>query len=193
MLGELSDSDHVALTVMHEDKFPVARDRVEYHLVTYAADIGQLSKVNLDLDVLFLIVSHELEFNHDIIWPFLRQSRFEGLTLLLLRGKQQLFGYKVNFDLLKEGEGLAGLINSAELELRTVFDEIDLEALLHLPDGDLVCELLHEHPHHIITLSVDDQGGKVVKRGRLQVDDDKAPTVRRASCRHVVGRRYTQA
>ena len=90
-------------------------------------------------------------------------------------------------------EGLESVIDSAKLNLRALLDKRGLEALLHLPDWDLVLKLLHEELHDVVALGMDNHSGQVIDWSLLQVADDKVATVLRSRDRHSVGRRNAQA
>jgi len=178
---------------LHHHNLPAASSGVENHLIDDATRSSQLSHVDLELDVLLLVVSHELELDLEVLRALLRKGGLVGLSSLLVRRPGLLGADASNLDLLEKGEGLASVVNTAELNLGSILDEADLKALLHLPDRDLIGELLHETPHDVVALSVDDQSGKVVERCLLQVANNEATSVLSTSSRHAVGGRYTKA
>ena len=72
-LSEFSNANDIALLILHHNYFPVAGGRVEDHLVDDAASGCDLIKVNLELNILLLVVAHELQLD------------VEGARALLLR------------------------------------------------------------------------------------------------------------
>ena len=84
-------------------------------------------------------------------------------------------------------ERLSGLVDAAEGHFRAILNERDLDALFHLPRGDLVAELLHEQLHYVIALGVDHQSSESVKRSRLKVADHEATTVHGTGLGHSIG------
>ena len=178
---------------MHHDKLPTASCGVENHLIDDAASVGQLGHVDLELDILLLVVSHELELDLEVLGALLGKGGLVRLSSLLIRRPGLLGRDPSDLNLLEKDEGQASVINTAELNLGAVLDEADLEALLHLPDRDLIAKLLHEALHDVVALSVDDQRGKVIERGLLQVANDEAASVLSAGCGHSVGGRDAEA
>ena len=96
-------------------------------------------------------------------------------------------------DLLKQVEWLSVCLNATKLELRAVFNEGDLESLLHLPNRNLVAKFLHEQLHHIVTLGMDDQGAVLVKWCFLKVDIYKITSILCDCQRHRVNVAQTMA
>ena len=140
-------------------------------------------------------MTHEREFNFK---RFCAGLRFWSCKLIWLfgvcrsrRGKD--FGGGVNGRadprycyLFEEVEGQASVIDASQLNFRVLLDEGNFKALLHLPLGDLVGQLLHEHLHHIVALCMDDQSRHVIERCRLKVDNDETSTVLRTLLREGV-------
>ena len=178
---------------MHHHNLPAASSGVENHLIHDATCSCQLSHVDLELDVVLAVVSHELELDLEVLRALLRKGGLVGLSSLLGRRPGLLGCDASDFDLLEKGEGLASVVNTTELNLGSILDKAHLKALLHLPDRDLIGELLHEALHDVVALCMDDQSGKVVERCLLQVANNETTSVLSTSSRHAVGRRYTKA
>ena len=184
------------MLVVDDDDLPLARGRVEHHLVDeLATGVGELSQINIELDVLLLIVTHELELSGEALGALglLRKGHLVRLLGLLLRGERSLGSEASHVDLLEQMERLTSLVDTAELDLGALLNVGNLEALLHLPDGDLVLKLLHEKLHDVVALRVDHKSGQVVSRRLLEVADDQVASVASGSDRHTVSRRNAEA
>ena len=159
MLSERSHSAHVPFTVVLENKFPVSALRVHDHLIHDALSWGasELLKVHIQNEILFLIVSHELEIDFERFGALCRNGHLVGLLGLLL-GREDLISSSqlLHLHLPEEVEWLSVLVDTAELDLSALLNERDLDALLHLPLGDLVGELLHKQFHDVVALGVND-------------------------------------
>ena len=196
MLSERSHSNHVPLGVVLENEFPVSTLRVHDHLVHDALTCGvcELLKVHIQDKILLLIMSHESEIHFEGLGTVLRNGHPVGLLSLHLGGEDFISGSQfLHLHLPEEVEWLSALVDTAELDLGALLNERDLDPLLHLPLGNEVAELLHEHLHHVVALGVDDQGGEVIEWGLLEVANDEAASVLCASARHSIRRAHPEA
>ena len=189
MLSERSHSNHIPFAIVLENDFPVSSLRVHDHLVHDALSWGvsKLLKVHIQYDILFLIVSHESEIKLELLGTGLGNGHFVRLLGLYLRGEHLIsLGHSDQLHLSEEVEWLSVLVDTAKLDLGALLNEGDLDALLHLPLGNLVAELLHKPFHHVVALGVDDQGSEVIEWGLLEVANDEASSVLCASLRHSI-------
>ena len=195
VLSERSNSAHVPLGIVLENKFPVSALRVHDHLVHDALSwgVGKLLKIHIQDEILLLIVSHELEINLEGLGTLLRNGHLVGLLGLNLGGEDLVSGSQLlHLHLPEEVEWLSVLVDTTELDLSALLNERDLEALLHLPLGNLVGELLHEEFHDVVALGVDDQGSEVIEWRLLEVANDEASSVRSAGLRHSICRAHSE-
>ena len=195
MLSERCDSTHVPIGIVLENELPVSALSVHDHLIHEALTwgVGKLLKVDVQNDVLLLIMSHESEIQFEGLGTVLRNGHFVGLLGLHLGGEDLILGSQLlNFHLSEEVEWLSVLVDSAELDLGALLDERDLDALLHLPAGNLVAELLHKQFHDVVALGVDDQGSEVIEWCLLEVANDEASTVLCTSLRHSIRRAHPE-
>ena len=195
MLSERSHSNHVPLGIVLENKFPVSALRVHDHLVHDAltCSVCKLLKVHIQDKILFLIMSHESEIHFEGLGTVLRNGHPVGLLSLYLGGEDFISGSQfLHLHLPEEVEWLSALVDTAELDLGALLNERDLDPLLHLPLGNEVAELLHEHLHHVVALGVDDQGGEVIEWGLLEVANDELASILSASLRHRIRRTHPE-
>ena len=195
VLSERSDSAHIPLGIVLESKFPVSALRVHDHLVHDALSwgVGKLLKIHIQDEILLLIVSHELEINFECLGTVLRNGHLVGLLGLNLGGEDLVSGSQLlHLHLPEEVEWLSVLVDTTELDLSALLNERDLDALLHLPLGNLVGELLHEELHDVVALGVDDQGSVVIEWRLLEVANDEASSVLSASFRHSIRRAHPE-
>ena len=139
-------------------------------------------------------MTHELKFKSDLGWALSLSSKGDLVRLLglLLRREVLLGADSSHMHSLEKVEWLASIVNAANLKLGSLFDHANLDALLHLPGGDLIAELLHEELHDIIALGIDAQSSVTVKRSLLKVANNKATSIDSASLWEGVSRRDTQ-
>ena len=152
-MRELGETDHVSISVLHEDELPVARLRIHAHLVHDAPVSVELLHIHLKRQDLLLIVPHESQLNREALsasvcrWQsdsvWLLRVRATGRREDLLRVRCFLSSQAGDLHLLEEMEWQSSFIDTAELDLRTVFNQRNFEALLHLPSWDLIAEFLH--------------------------------------------------
>ena len=152
-LRELGETDHVSISVLHEDDLPVARLRVHAHLVHDAPVSLELIHIDLKRQVLLPIVPHESQLNREALSTSVRRWQCDSVWLLSVRASRCredflrircfLSSQARDLHLLKEMEWQSRLIDTAELDLCTVVDQRNFKALLHLPSRDLISEFLH--------------------------------------------------
>ena len=146
---------------------------------------------------------HELKVNLEILSASIgrRESKFVwllrvspalcGINFLRCCGRL-LSGCSSDFDLLEEMERQTNVVDTAEGDLRAIFNQLDFKPLLLLPSWDLIRQLSHEHLHHIVALGMNDKRGKVIERRALQVADDKATSILSALLGERVGWRDSE-
>ena len=138
-------------------------------------------------------MSHESEIQFEGLGTVLRNGHFVGLLGLHLGGEDLILGSQLlNFHLSEEVEWLSVLVDTTELDLSALLNERDLEALLHLPLGNLVGELLHEEFHDVVALGVDDQGSEVIEWRLLEIANDEASSALSAGLRHSICRAHSE-
>lgn len=135
-----------------------------------------------------------MKFKSDLGRTFSLSSKgyFVRLLGLLLRREVLLGANSSHMHRLEKVEWLASIVNAANLNLGSLFDHANLDALLHLPGWDLIAKLLHEELHDIVALGIDAQSSVRVKRSLLKVADDEATSINSTSLWKGVSRRDAQ-
>ena len=108
--------------------------------------------IDINLELFLIIMAHELDSRGEHLGALALLWHGVFIRLLLLNCRREYFFRTEAFksDSVEEMERLSGLIDAAELHFRAILNKRDLEALLHLPRGDLVAELMHEHLHDVV-------------------------------------------